>query len=294
MTIDIIEQLEASGNYKVIERLPLVDHYHDHDPEAGVELIKGAYVDVETTGLSHEKDKVIELAIVPFEFDKEGRIYKVGEAFDQFQDPGVPITEEITRLTSITNEMVAGKSIDVAAVENVLTGVSLVVAHNAGFDRPFCEQISGAFKDMHWACSISDVHWSEESIESPKLVFLAYKFGFFYDAHRANVDCLAGIHLLSKILPLSNISVLKKLLENARKTSYRIDAIGAPFDKKDLLKSRGYRWNPGEDGSQKCWYKTVPDDAYENELMYLEKSIYLASVGHLPIEKMTAKNRYKK
>ncbi|NRB41837.1 MAG: DNA polymerase III subunit epsilon [Pseudomonadales bacterium] len=292
MAQKLIEQLESSGNYKVIERLPLVEQYHE--PGAGVELLKGAYVDVETTGLSHENDKVIELAIVPFEFDKEGRIYKVGEAFDQFQDPGVPISEEITRLTSITNEMVAGKSIDVAAVESVLAGVSLVVAHNADFDRPFCEGVSDAFKDLHWACSINDVNWGEEGVESPKLVFLAYKFGFFYDAHRANVDCLAGIHLLSKILPLSNIPVLKKLLANARKTNYRIDAIGAPFEKKDLLKERGYRWNPGDAKSQKCWYRNVPDDVYESELVYLEKSIYGKDIGHLPIEKITAKTRYRK
>ncbi len=292
MTNDIIEKLESTGNYKVIERLPMVEQYNAANP--AVEIRKGVYVDVETTGLSHASDKVIELAIVPFEFDKEGNIYKVGEAFDQFQDPGVPISEEITRLTSITDEMVAGKNIDVAAVESVLAGVSLVIAHNAGFDRPFCEQISDVFKELHWACSISDVNWREESFESPKLVFLAYKFGFFYDAHRANIDCLAGIHLLSKALPQSNIPVLKKLLGNARKTTHRLHAVGAPFDKKDLLKSRGYRWNSGDDGSQKCWFKNVADDAYEEELKYLEQSIYESDVAHLPVDKMTAKERYKK
>lgn len=292
MTQEIIKELEATGDYKVIERLPFIDQYHM--PSEGVKLLKGVYVDVETTGLSHASDKVIELALVPFEFDREGRIYNVGEAYDQFQDPGMPISEEITRITSITNEMVAGQNIDVNTVNEVLAGTALIIAHNAGFDRPFCEQVSSAFEGLHWACSISDVKWSEEHFESPKLEFLAYKFGFFYDGHRADVDCLAGIHLLSQTLPQSNMPVLKKLLLNARKTTHRINAVGAPFDKKDVLKSRGYRWDSGEGNQEKCWYTLVMDEAYESELEYLEETIYKAGVGHLKNTKITAKTRYKK
>ena len=57
MTNDIIEKLESTGNYKVIERLPMVEQYNAANP--AVEIRKGVYVDVETTGLSHASDKVI-------------------------------------------------------------------------------------------------------------------------------------------------------------------------------------------------------------------------------------------
>ena len=54
-------------------------------------------------------------------------------------------------------EMVKGQSIDVTAVKRLLSGAAIVIAHNARFDRPFCEGLLDEFKDISWACSIADV-----------------------------------------------------------------------------------------------------------------------------------------
>ena len=57
--------------------------------------------DIETTGLSNRTAKIIEIGAVKI---KAGKII---DEMDIFVDPECEIPEEITRLTSITNEMVA-------------------------------------------------------------------------------------------------------------------------------------------------------------------------------------------
>ena len=54
----------------------------------------------------------------------------------------------------------------------------------------------------------------------------------------------------------------------------RICAVGAPYDKMDILKQRGYRWNDGSNGGCKGWWADVPQHLEQNELKYLAKEIY--------------------
>ncbi|MGD8999435.1 MAG: hypothetical protein PVF75_03400 [Granulosicoccaceae bacterium] len=68
-------------------------------------------------------------------------------------------------------------------------------------DRPFCENLLDDFKDIAWACSIADINWNEEGMEGVKLEYLAYKYGPFFEGHRAMIDCQAGIEILSRTLP---------------------------------------------------------------------------------------------
>jgi DNA polymerase-3 subunit epsilon len=97
---------------------------------------------------------------------------------------------------------------------------------------------------------MTQVPWVEEGHEG-KLAYLASGAGFFYDKHRAIHDCLAGIELLSRPLPKSGVLALTRLLEQARRPSWRIWAEGAAFELKDALKARGYRWN-AEHGGAPC------------------------------------------
>jgi len=47
---------------------------------------------------------------------------------------------------------------------------------------------------------------------------------------------------------------------------------------KDEFKKRGYRWNDGTNGRPKSWFIEIPDDAYEDELMFLRREIYRRDV----------------
>ena len=280
--------LEASGDYRVLERLKRVERYHPA-PRAGAEpLLLGLYLDVETTGFSWERDRVIELAFVAFEFDKSGRIYRLLEVVDEYEDPGRPIPPEITRLTGISDEMVSGKRLDEEKIRHWLGQAQLVIAHNAAFDRPFAERRLSDFEAKAWACSMRDVDWSGEGLESSKLEYLAYKRGFFYDTHRASNDCLAGVHLLSMNLPGSGQGTLAALLQSARRPTARIWAVASPFESKDLLRERGYRWN----AEIKAWFGDVGAEQRDAELAWLGEKVYPRGRKPLPCLNITARERY--
>lgn len=66
------------------------------------------------------------------------------------QKPTVPIPPEITRLTEISDEMVAGQMIDVGLLGALIDPADVVIAHNARFDRPFCEAFSSMSEIYQW------------------------------------------------------------------------------------------------------------------------------------------------
>ncbi|MBT8136760.1 MAG: 3'-5' exonuclease [Gammaproteobacteria bacterium] len=287
---ELARQLEAHQDYRVVRRLRARPRYRP-DPEDTAQLRRGLFVDVETTGLDAATDAIIQLALVPFTFTRDGSICEVGDGYEQYDDPGRPIPEKVTQLTGIRDEDVAGQEIDWSAVADYAAAADLVIAHNAGFDRRFVEARCEAFEQRAWACSMREIPWSEEGLESPKQEYLAYRYGFFYDGHRAGADCLAGIHLLTRSLPASGRPALAALLDNARRTTYRLWALNSPFEAKDLLRARGYRWNNGTDGRHKAWYAEVDEEDCASEQEYLETEIYKRDIK-LPIDKITAFNRY--
>jgi hypothetical protein len=192
--------LIKSGGYRVIRRLEPQAEYH---PVNNSPKLVAAIVDVETTGTNPDRDRIIELGICLFEYGRpNGQIYKVLGSWEWFEDPGFSIPPEITNLTSITDEMVAGHSIDDQAVNDLLGRVVLVIAHNAAFDRRFLERRLPAFAIKHWGCSRADIDWKAEGIRSSALEFVAYSLGFFHDGHRAASDSLATLHLLRNRSPV--------------------------------------------------------------------------------------------
>lgn len=285
-----IESIEASGNYKVLEVLDAdKEVFNDYDDDfVGI----GVFVDVETTGLDSVEDEIIELGMVKFEYGKKtGKIYRILDKFDAFQEPTKPISEEIEELTGISNEMVAGCNIDTEEVNAFISEANVVIAHNANFDRKFIEAKFSVFEDMPWACSLEDIDWKSEGFNARSLEFLAFKFGFVYSAHRADVDCLASIHLLSKKLPKSGNYAMSELLASARESKILIKAVKAPFEAKDTLKGRGYRWNVEE----KVWWIIVDGEDSNVELEYLNESIYVQErfrPDSIPTKSISSLTRY--
>ena len=196
-------QLEASGRYRLLRRFEGCTLSTPSDPST---LRQGVYLDVETTGKDAARDEIIELAMVPFQYDAEGRLC-AGEGF-----------------------------------------------------------------------------------EGTKLSYLASQCGFFFDGHRAENDCLAGLEILARPLP-SGRTALAHMLDAARAPTWRIAAERAPYDFKDKLKDRGYRWNGDEALAPKAWYIDVPEADREAELDYLRQEIYGGEV-HLAPRRITAFERF--
>jgi len=146
---------------------------------------------------------IIELAMIKFQFSREDQITSVSGEFSSFNDPSAGIPEEITDLTGISPSDVFGASLDIDAIEDFLSDVSLVIAHNAYFDRPITERYIPSLKDLAWACSASEIPGKAEGLPGARLGYLLTEYGLFYDAHRALDDCRAVLALLTRSLPKS-------------------------------------------------------------------------------------------
>ena len=284
----LAQQLEQHPDYKVLRRLT---PQHLITPElAGQKMCKGVVLDTETTGFEVENDRVIELGMLLFEFDPiSGAIHQVLEVFDELEDPGFEIPPASIAVHHITDDMVRGKRIDDAQVAGFLKNVDVVIAHNASFDRPFVEARWPVFETLNWGCSIKDIDWREEGFGSAKLEYLLSTQGFFYEAHRAETDCWALIALLNQVLPQSQQTALLALLEKLNQAQQKVYAINSPFETKDMLKARGYRWSP----DLRCWSRVLasaPD--MQQELSWLKKNVYGDRNARVEVESLGGRVRY--
>ena len=278
--------LEGSANFKVTRCLPMRAMYAEPD---GRPLLRGVIVDTETTGLNPDTDQVIELAVVVFEFDPDsGQVYRILGSYDGLEDPGRPIPPEATAVNGITDAMVAGKRVDDARVQDLVEGAAIVIAHNAEFDRPFLERRLPLFETLPWACSYRQIDWTAEGIGSAKLEYVAYVSGFFFDAHRAEMDCRATLEILQTALPVSTASPLKLLYSRLNQKDWRVYAVGSPFDSKDLLKERSYRW----DAQRKVWHRTMDEAAMREEISWLKTNVYKREKVLLEFEGLDALTRF--
>ena len=236
------------------------------------ECISIVFLDTETTGVNRANDKIIELALKMTRFEKSsGMIISIDQVYESFNDPGEEISQEITMLTGISNDMVQGQSIDWGMVDTIIKDADIVVAHNASFDRAFVEKHSSVSPNKIWACSINDIDWLNRGFSSAKQELLCYWHGFYFEAHRAMNDVDALIHLLTH----SSYDIdrpVRELIENSQKPTYVIFATNFNYDpvKKDIVKANKYKWNPEE----KIWYKNVTFDILESEKEWLTGVIY--------------------
>ena len=135
-----IETLDKDDPFKVIYGVEgyLVDDLQDVAVNEKGQSLKGTYVvfDLETTGFSSVKDKIIEIGAVKVENGE------ITDKYSTFVNPKIPIPFRITQLTSITDEMV----MESPEIETILpqflkfVGDAVLVAHNASFDVSFIEE----------------------------------------------------------------------------------------------------------------------------------------------------------
>lgn len=280
--------LSQSNQYRVTEKYQKPDSYNTADTS---NKLIGVFLDIEATGLSYTTDKMIELGMVKFEYTQDGRIFRLLDEFSGYQDPNMPIPEAITKLTGITDDMVKGHRINVDEVDSYLNNVDIIIAHNAQFDRAFFDMTFPTITPKAWGCLMYDIDWKFEGISSHKLEYIAYKYNFFFEGHRAIIDCLAGIHILAQALLVSKELVLKQLLTNAVALRFKLWATNSPYDSKDLLKARGYRWNMNQNDKYRAWSIEVIEDKVAEEIHYLRSEIYDGSIN-IPIEVFDACSRF--
>jgi DNA polymerase III subunit epsilon len=229
----------------------------------------GVIVDLETTGLNPLKDEIIEIGILGFTYGNDNKPV-VTTAYGALEDPGKPIPEEIIKLTGITDDQVKGQSIDWGNVKEILGKADIVVAHNAKFDRGFLEQrVEIASVNINWACSQSHIDWRAMGYKTSALNYLAADHGFVNPfAHRAIFDCATTFKIIE--------NHVDAMVARSQQKEIEIKAFGSPFETKDALKSRNYRWNPEE----RVWHKTITENDLEEERVFLREEIYGGNTKH--------------
>ena len=235
-------------------------------PSAG---LVGIALDVETTGLDQSVNEVVELAVQRFRVDVHGRIVETGRPRTWLEEPSTPIPAEVTRITGLTDAVVAGRSISDGEATALILDADFVVAHNAAFDRPFVERRLPLAAGRPWVCSLADLDWKALGFESLRLSDLLCGMGWFYDAHRAEGDVTALLHLLDHRLK-DGTSVVSRIVDRASRPSWIVDAEGAPFSAKDVLKERGYRWND----KRRLWCASIAEDAIREEIDWATVMLY--------------------
>ncbi|RJG40336.1 3'-5' exonuclease [Mesorhizobium sp. DCY119] len=287
---DLAQLLEDTGRFKILRKLvprPIIDRARSMYSRLAV------LVDVETTGLNHSRDEVIEIGAVAFTYDDAGMIGDVVGVFSALRQPSGLIPAEITRLTGITNEMVTGQTIDLIALDAFIEPADLIIAHNAGFDRPFCERLSPSFIAKPWACSVTEIRWADHGFEGNKLAYLVGQSGLFHEGHRATDDCHALLEILARPITGTRGTPFSELHAASQRLRVRVWAENSPFDMKDHLKARGYRWSDGSDSRPKSWWTEIAEEDLDEELRFLRADIYRWPEAEPLMQRLSAADRFK-
>ncbi len=159
-----------------------------------------AIIDIEATGGSPKRDKITEIAIF---------LYDGTQVIDQFStliNPGIKIPPFITRLTGITNKMVATAPSYGEVAERILeiTKDAVFVAHNVQFDYAY---VKAEFKRLGISfrreklCTIVLAKRIFPNMDSYSLGNICEDLDILLeDRHRATGDAAATVKLFEKLL----------------------------------------------------------------------------------------------
>ncbi|WP_295154775.1 exonuclease domain-containing protein, partial [uncultured Ruminococcus sp.] len=144
--------------------------------------------DLETTGTNSKEDRIIEIGAVKV------RGLEVIDRFDMLVDPQCPISEFISNLTNITEDMLKGQPDIKTAIDAFISFCGekpCLVAHNAPFDTGFisntCQRLGIKFEFS----SVDTVPMSQimlPQLERHKLNYVAEHFGCGDFQHHRGCD----------------------------------------------------------------------------------------------------------
>lgn len=219
-------------------------------------MSKMLFIDFEATNIDPNSAEPIEFAGLVCDLD--GNILEVDNFLIQLPNED-KITDEITDLTGITNEMLikAGYSLEKAKsqIELLVEKADYIVAHNGiKYDFAILAKFAGTIdnKVLIDTC----LHLDVPSNFSKKLKYLCLEYGvILQDAHRALEDVLA----LKKLFFKFNFNEVYK-----RATAKYIDLKAlVAYEKRHLAKEKGFVW------VERNWVKSIPE--YEKDNFTFEK-----------------------
>lgn len=282
---DEIFKVEAAG-FRVLRPMPTVLI------EAPADAKFFVIADTETIGKDPRSadTKLIELGLVRFAYNPENmEIYGPVAELSQLKDPGVPIPAETTMLTHITDEMVVGQRLDYGEINNLLRDAEFIVCHNVSYDMPVIQREVAvqAFKELPWLCTMRDIDWLARGINGTKLEYLGMLHGFFYEAHRASIDC----HAVGMLLCYAPCA-FEELVSHVSDKLVQVWAVGANFSSKDILKGKGFLFDSGTATTPKAWNIQCPIEKLEEYQDWLLTNVYAADSALIQMRTLSKANQY--
>ena len=214
---------DKQGFFKVIYGVEayLVDDLHEIATNEKGQNFGADFVvfDIETTGFSPTKNRIIEIGAVKVCGGK------IVDRFSTFVDPLVPIPFEIEKLTGITDDMVMGaEQIDVVLPQFLsFCGDCILVAHNAQFDMSFimenCDR-QGISHDFTYVDTVGIARILLPGQKKHTLDAVAKTLGVSLENHhRAVDDAEATAEIFVKLIPMmarEGITTLAQINERGK------------------------------------------------------------------------------
>ncbi|MBN8818379.1 MAG: DNA polymerase III subunit epsilon [Sphingomonas sp.] len=252
---------EAEADFRLLRRLPQIGEIATGQAHRPVRL---GIIDTETTGLDPTTNELIEVAISMMTISADGGLHHIEEPVCWLEQPSLPLEPRIIQVTGLTDDDLAGQQFDDHDIADMLWRCDVLVSHNARFDRAFLARRFGGLIDKPWGCTATDIDWLSHGLGGRSLGHLLYEAGYFFDAHRAGPDSWALACLLAGQAS-DGRTYAAHLTDAVRMISHRIYARRAPYQVKDRLKARGYRW----DANERCWWIDLHPEAAGAECGWL-------------------------
>ncbi|MBO5714083.1 MAG: ribonuclease H-like domain-containing protein [Clostridia bacterium] len=178
----------------------------DVDLQLPKELTDNTYVvfDLETTGLDPLSSGITEIGAVKI---IDG---KIAEQFHTLVKPDYPITDEIVKITGITEELVK----DAPKISTVMPDFikfidgTILIAHNGdAFDFKFLRRFATAEEFEMKNKTIDSLDWCRKYLHGLKkhdLHTVADKFGIVFHHHRALSDSYATAEVFIELMKIKN------------------------------------------------------------------------------------------
>ncbi|MDO4681072.1 MAG: 3'-5' exonuclease [Aerococcus sp.] len=230
------EQQEAAINYQITSTVEKTKYRLE--PHRLAALEKEFFVlDLETTGLSAEKDRMVELGVVHY-INR-----KVVDTFNTLINPERSIPRVASNVNHITNDMVKEAPTEAEALhdvqqflEPVLSGQAFVCAHNANFDMEFLVAAlnrQGYTADIHFIDTLTEAKALLKKQTNYKLGTLAEHYHIVNpDPHRAVGDAQTCGALLLKLITAYKRSHKEEIDKFARSipTSEELEVCAFMYD----------------------------------------------------------------
>lgn len=206
-----IKALYGVEGYLVDSGRPIVTFGKDQpDGPLDQEVV---FFDLETTGLSRKKDKIIEIAAVRV---RNGQII---DNFTTLVNPHRKLPAKIVELTGITDQDLEGKPEEADAIQSFYdyVGDSLLAAHNASFDIGFLSERLRKERDpvsfpITYIDTLPMAQTLIPEIKSYKLSRLCSYFKIKNEhAHRALDDSVASAKVLVELMKIAKARGAEKL-----------------------------------------------------------------------------------